>query len=177
MSLGLRHGQNYLVPYDPDWPRLFEQERLRLRSALPRDAIDIQHIGSTAVRGLRAKPIIDIAVGARTYTMAEQWLEVMASLGYDYPGDIGIPDHRIYGRDLVIRRFLVHVVDVGGTRWRQFIRFRDLLIANPKLAAEYEAVKVDAAKKHPTGMRSRYTEAKAGYIDEVLTEEFGRGQP
>jgi GrpB-like predicted nucleotidyltransferase (UPF0157 family) len=152
---------------------LFEEERLRLRSVLPAEAFDIQHIGSTAVPGLRAKPIIDIAIGARTYTMADDWQEAMASLGYDYPGDIGIPDHRIYGRDPGIRRFLVHVVDLGGTRWTQFIRFRDLLIADPRVAAEYEAVKLEAAKKHPTGMRSRYTEAKAGYIDEVLAQDSG----
>jgi GrpB-like predicted nucleotidyltransferase (UPF0157 family) len=173
MSLGLPQGHNYLVPHDPEWPKLFEGERMRLRSVLPAEAVDIQHIGSTAVPGLLAKPIIDIAIGARSYSMAEQWQEAMASLGYDYPGDIGIPDHRIYGRDPGTRRFLGHVVDFGGTRWNQFIRFRDLLIAEPRLAAEYEVVKQQAARKHPTGVRSRYTEAKAGYIDGVLAHEFG----
>lgn len=173
MSLGLPHGQNYLVPYDPDWPRLFKEERARLRSALPAEAVDIQHIGSTAVPRLRAKPIIDIAIGAQSYTMADQWQEAMASLGYDHPGDIGIPDHRIYGRDPGIRRFLVRVVDFDGAQWRQFLQFRDLLIANPRLAAQYEAVKLEAAQKHPTGLRSRYTEAKAGYIDDVLARRSG----
>jgi GrpB-like predicted nucleotidyltransferase (UPF0157 family) len=100
--------------------------------------------------------------------MADQWQDAMASLGYDYPGDIGIPDHRIYGRDPDIRRFLVHVVDSDGTRWREFLRFRDLLITDPRLAAEYEAVKLGVAKKHPTGLRSKYTEAKGGFIADVL---------
>lgn len=119
MSLGLPRGHNYLVRYDPDWPRLFEEERTRLRSALAGEAVDIQHVGSTAVSGLRAKPIIDIAMGAQSHTMVDQWRDAMASLGYDYAGDIGIPDHRIYGRDPDIRRFLVHVVDFDGARWRE----------------------------------------------------------
>lgn len=171
MPLGLPHGQNYLVPHDPDWARLFEEERRKLRSVLPPEALDIQHVGSTAVPGLRAKPIIDIAVAARDHTLADDWPDAMASVGYDFPGDIGIPDHRIYGRDPGVRRFLVHVVDAEGPRWRQFIRFRDLLLADPKLAQEYEAVKLDAAKRFPTGTRGRYTDAKAGYIDRVLAHD------
>jgi GrpB-like predicted nucleotidyltransferase (UPF0157 family) len=100
----------------------------------------------------------------------------MASLGYDYPGAIGIPDHRIYGRDPGIRRFLVHVVDVDGLLWRQFLHFRDLLIADPQMAAEYEAVKLAAATKYPTGMRSWYTDAKAGHIVRVLGKDSARNR-
>lgn len=99
MSLGLPHNQNFLVPYDSEWVRLFEEERTKLRSVLPTAAIDIQHIGSTAVPGLRAKPIIDIAIAAVHFAMADEWLNAMASLGYDYPGDIGLPEHRVYGRE------------------------------------------------------------------------------
>jgi GrpB-like predicted nucleotidyltransferase (UPF0157 family) len=168
MALGLPHGQNYLVPHDPSWARLFDEERWKLRSVLPTDAVDIQHIGSTAVPGLLAKPIIDVAIAAPSYTLADDWQDAMASLGYDYPGDIGIQDHRIYGRDPGIRRFLVHVVDAGGVLWRQFLQFRDLLIADQKQAAEYEAVKLAAATRYPTGVRSQYTDAKARYIVGVL---------
>src|SRR5262245_57563772 len=139
MTLGLPHGQNYLVRHDPNWARLFEEERVKLRAVLPADAIDIQHVGSTAVAGIEAKPIIDIAIAARSYTLADDWHEVMASIGYDYPGDIGIPEHRIYGRDRSIRSFLVHVVDANGPRWLDFLRFRDLLLADRALAIEYEA--------------------------------------
>lgn len=174
MSLGLPHGHNYLVSHDPDWARLFEEEAQRLRSVLPPAAMEIQHVGSTAIPGLRAKPIIDIAIAARSYTLAGDWQNAMASLGYEYPGDIGIPEHRIYGRDPGIRRFLVHVVDAGGLRWRQFLDFRDALMADPRLAAEYEAVKLAAATKHPTGMRHRYTDFKAAFIEKVLAGDSER---
>ena len=167
MALGLPHGQNYLVPHDPEWLTQFEAERARLRGALAAEAMDIQHIGSTAVPGIRAKPIIDIAIAARAYTAADGWQDQMASLGYDYPGDIGIPEHRIYGRDRDVRVFLVHVVDGDGMRWRNFIQFRDRLLSDRPLALEYEALKLDAAKEYPVG-RGRYTDVKASFIDRVL---------
>lgn len=170
MSLGLPHGQNDLVPHDRQWFFLFEEERRKLRLVLPPEAVDIQHVGSTAVPGLRAKPIIDIAIAATSYRLADEWQEAMASLGYDYPGDIGIPDHRIYGRDPDTRRFLVHVVDADGHRWRDLLRFRDLLRQDPTLAAAYEAVKEDAVSRHPTGPRSSYTNAKAEFIERVLAQ-------
>jgi GrpB-like predicted nucleotidyltransferase (UPF0157 family) len=169
--LGLPAGQNRLVAPDPAWALLYEEERLRLRSVLPSDARDIQHVGSTAVPGLRAKPIIDIAIGARGHTLADDWQGALAALGYDYPGDIGIPGHRIYGRDPGIRRFLVHVVDFGGPRWKDLLRFRDLLRSDPELARDYEAVKAEAAAKFPTGKRSDYTNAKSRFIEAVLHSE------
>lgn len=134
------------------------------------DAIDIQHIGSTAIPGIYAKPIIDITVAARSHTLADDWQDAMASLGYDYPGDVGIPGHRIYGRDRDIRRFLVHVVDVDGPQWKRLIAFRDILLDDPQLAREYESLKLEKAAKYPTGPRSRYTEEKASFIDEVLAD-------
>ena len=168
MTLGLPHGQNYLVPHDPEWATLFAAERAQLRAVLPVDVIDIQHVGSTAVAGIQAKPIIDIAVAARSYTAADDWTEAMAAIGYDYPGDIGIPEHRIYGRDRLVRHFLVHVVDANGARWRDFIRFRDLLLADHALAIEYEALKLDAAREHPVG-RDRYNDTKASFIESILS--------
>ena len=175
MSLGLPKGQNYLVPHDPSWRRQFEEERRRLRAVLGADASDIQHIGSTAVPGIHAKPIVDIVVAARSHTLADDWQDAMASLGYDYPGDIGIPGHRVYGRDGDIRRFLVHVVDADGLQLRRLIGFRDMLLGDPQLAREYEALKLEAAAKHPTGPRKSYTDEKATYIEEVLARRAGDG--
>jgi GrpB-like predicted nucleotidyltransferase (UPF0157 family) len=171
MTLGLPVGHNYLVVHDPAWADLFEEERRRLRSALPADAIEIEHVGSTAVPGLKAKPIIDIAIAARRCALADDWQGAMASLGYDYPGDLGIAEHRIYGRDPGMRRFLVHVVDAGGPRWRDFLRFRDQLRGDPLLAAAYEALKLHAAAMYPTGSRSGYTRAKAEFIESALARE------
>jgi GrpB-like predicted nucleotidyltransferase (UPF0157 family) len=174
MSLGARPGENHLAPHDPRWSTLFDEESRRLRSALPPEAVDIQHVGSTAVPGLHAKPIIDIAIAATSYRIADEWQRAMGSLGYDYPGDIGIPDHRIYGRDPGMRRFLVHVVDADGRRWEDLLRFRDLLRRDPRLAAAYQAVKEAAAARYPKGPRGEYTNAKAGFIERVLAQKPDR---
>jgi len=112
-------------------------------------------------------PIIDIAIAAQHHTLADEWQNAMASLGYDYPGDIGLPGDRIYGRDCDIRRFLAHVVDANGLQWSRYIYFRDRLRANSELAKDYEALKLDAAAKYPTG-RSSYTHAKSSFIEKVL---------
>jgi GrpB-like predicted nucleotidyltransferase (UPF0157 family) len=168
MSLGVPQGQTFLVAHDPQWFDMFEEESRKLRAALPREALEIQHVGSTAVSGLRAKPIVDIAIAATDHRLADEWQAALNSLGYDYPGDIGIPEHRIFGRDPGIRRFLLHVVDAGGQRWRDLLRFRDLLRQDPQLAAAYEALKVEAALRHAAGPRGDYTKAKAEFIERVL---------
>jgi GrpB-like predicted nucleotidyltransferase (UPF0157 family) len=82
VSLGLPKGQNYLVPHDPSWARQFEEERRQLRAILRADAIDIQHIGSTAVPGIHAKPIIDILVAARSHTLADDWQDALPRRRY-----------------------------------------------------------------------------------------------
>ena len=137
---------------------------------LPQEALEIQHVGSTAVPDLRAKPIVDIAIAATDHRLADEWQVAMSSLGYDYPGDIGIPAHRIFGRDPGVRRFLVHVVDAEGQRWRDLLRFRDSLRKDHRLAAAYETVKQEAASRHATGPRGGYTQAKAEFIERVLAQ-------
>jgi len=174
MSLGAPQGENYLVPHDPRWSNAFDEESQRLRSVLPQEAVDIQHVGSTAVPGLHAKPIIDIAIASTDHRLADEWQVAMSSLGYDYPGDIGIPEHRIYGRDPGMRRFLVHVVDAHGQRWADLLRFRDLLRRDPQLAAAYQAVKEAAAARYPAGPRGDYTSAKAEFIERVLARKPDR---
>jgi GrpB-like predicted nucleotidyltransferase (UPF0157 family) len=170
MSLGVPGGETYLVPHDPRWSARFDEEAQRLRAVLPPEAVEIQHIGSTAVPGLQAKPIIDIGIAATNHRVADEWQTAMSSIGYDYPGDIGIPEHRIYGRDPGIRRFLVHVVDADGQRWKDLLRFRDLLRQDPQLAAAYQTVKEAAAARHATGPRANYTNAKAEFIERALAQ-------
>jgi hypothetical protein len=102
--------------------------------------------------------------------MADEWQDRMAAIGYDCPGDIGIPDDRIYGRDRLLRRFLVHVVDADGTPWRNYIRFRELLLSDRALAVGSEALTVSAAKEHPVG-RDLFTRFKASFIARVLAAD------
>jgi GrpB-like predicted nucleotidyltransferase (UPF0157 family) len=91
--LGLKHGVNVLVDYDPAWATAFEAEKIRILSAVRDVALGVEHYGSTAVIGLRAKPIVDILLGV---TPLENWIKCkrpLESLGYDYAENAGVPGH------------------------------------------------------------------------------------
>jgi GrpB-like predicted nucleotidyltransferase (UPF0157 family) len=164
--LGLKHGMNLLADYDPEWPATFEEERIRILSAVSNVARGIEHYGSTAVVGLRAKPIVDILLGVAPL---EDWLKCKApleSLGYDYAENAGVPGHYIFGRgrDRNERTHLVHVVEFDGKSWRSTLAFRDALRSDGLLRAEYVRMKEEATTLAPKG-RARYNELKQSFIE------------
>ena len=168
-TLGLTHGLNLLVDYDPRWPAAYAAEKERILGALGDLVVAIEHYGSTSIPGLRAKPIIDILVGIRTQA---EWIACKApleALGYDYAEHAGVPDHFIFGRgrDRSERTHLVHVVEYGSTTWRDSLAFRDALRADPGLAAQYQAVKEQAIAQAPEG-RSTYTDLKGPFVAAVV---------
>jgi len=164
--LGLKHGVNRLVGYDPEWPLAFEAERTRIHRVLGNVARGIEHYGSTAVAGLRAKPIIDILVGVEPL---DEWIKCKApleSLGYDYAENAGVPGHFIFGRgrDRSERTHLVHVVEFESESWRSSLAFRDALRTHESLRAAYVQMKEDAVKLAPQG-RANYNEQKQSFIE------------
>jgi GrpB-like predicted nucleotidyltransferase (UPF0157 family) len=172
--LGLKHGVNLLVDYDPEWPAAFEKERVRIRSAVSNVARAIEHYGSTAVVGLRAKPIIDILLGVAPL---EDWIKCktpLESLGYDYAENAGVSGHFIFGRgrDRSERTHLVHVVEFDGQSWRSSLAFRDALRADELLRTEYLRMKEQATTLAPQG-RARYNELKHSFI-EHLKDRIGQ---
>jgi GrpB-like predicted nucleotidyltransferase (UPF0157 family) len=166
--LGLKHNQNLLVDYDPEWPVLFEKERERLQSVLPNMLRGIEHFGSTAVPGLRAKPILDILLGLLSLNDWVQCKRPLESLGYDYAEQAGVPGQYIFGRgrDLSERTYLVHIVEFNGQSWRYNLAFRDALRANRPLREEYLSIKQPAANMAPEG-RAKYNELKQAFFDKV----------
>lgn len=157
MILGLKHGINLLVDYDPAWPAAFAEERLRILSAVGSVARGIEHCGSTAVVGLRAKPIIDILLGVAPLADWIKCKDPLESLGYDYAQNAGVPGHFIFGRgrDRTERTHLVHVVELNGQSWRSNLAFRDALRADESLRAEYLRMKEQAVALAPVG-RGKY---------------------
>jgi GrpB-like predicted nucleotidyltransferase (UPF0157 family) len=167
--LGLKHGINRLVDYDPEWPATFELECKSIQSALSDVARAIEHYGSTSVAGLRAKPIIDILVGV---AQLDDWIKCkrpLERLGYDYAENAGVTDHFIFGRgrDRSERTHLVHVVEFEGKSWRSCLKFRDALRGNPALREEYLKAKEHAVALAPEG-RARYNEVKHSFIEEAM---------
>jgi tRNA threonylcarbamoyladenosine biosynthesis protein TsaE len=131
-----------LVEHQPEWAERFAREADALRDALGDLALEIEHVGSTAVTGLAAKPTIDIAVGATTLELPAEALERVEALGYEDAADDSRPGERRFRKGAEFpREVIVHLVEWGGPMWRDYLRFRDALRADDDLAHEYEALK------------------------------------
>lgn len=164
-----------LVPYDPDWSGLFDEEAARLRRLLPPDTLGrIEHIGSTAVPGLPAKPIVDMLVEVPDLqTVRTRIAPILERHGYEFfwrptsPGDADMAYAWFLRRDADGRRtHHVHMVP-PGSRYRDCVAFRDRLIADPAAAAAYAALKRRAAARH-AGDRRAYARAKGAFIGKLL---------
>jgi GrpB-like predicted nucleotidyltransferase (UPF0157 family) len=129
-----------LASYTSQWPDLYEAEVDHLAAALA-PVVAVEHVGSTSVPGLAAKPTIDIAVAVPDLVLPESAAAAMKQLGYHYGGDHGLPQRVFRKGECVPWRFLVHVVEHGGSMWRDFLAFRDHLRGNPTAAARYEELK------------------------------------
>ncbi len=169
MNLGLEHGINRLAPYSPDWPSRFTAESKKLNDVCRKYILATEHVGSTSIPGMVAKPIVDILIGVEALNDAEKMIPGMESIGYDYPGDIGIPVDRIFGRDPGFRKYLVHIVVVNSTRWNRYIDLRDALRQDTGLADENSKLKLAIVEKHPEG-RTKHTELKSEFIRRVLVQ-------
>ena len=164
--LGLKHNTNLLVDYDPDWETAFAAERIRLAEALGAAARGIEHYGSTAVSGMKAKPILDILVGVVPLSAWETCHDPLIGLGYDCAAQAGVSGHYIFGRgkDASERTHLVHVVEFQGESWRSNLAFRDALRRDAALRQAYLEEKQRAVGAAPDS-RARYNEQKQAFID------------
>lgn len=167
-----------IAEYDPAWPERFEQERTRLQEAIGEWAVAIEHVGSTAVPGLAAKPVIDIGVALEDLADALKCITPLLELGYQCCGEFGIPG-RIFFRKIVEdpipgqitdgvgRTHQIHMYQRGHEQFRWHITFRDYMRSHPEDAAEYAALKRDVASRHGDDI-AKYIEGKHDFIREVL---------
>jgi GrpB-like predicted nucleotidyltransferase (UPF0157 family) len=160
-----------LVEHDPSWAALFEEERERLAGVFDGRALGIEHIGSTSVPDLCAKPIVDVLVGLEELELTDEQIAAMARLGYDYLGEHGLPGRLFFRKDP--RTHHVHVVEHGGEHWERQLVFRDTLRSDPEERRRYDEFKRRlAAEGHP---RDAYTELKTPFIREVEARARARG--
>src|SRR4051794_36626547 len=156
-----------LRPYDPSWPERFAPERRRIEAALAAEAAGIEHIGSTAVPGLAAKPIVDVLVGVRGPLAAHPVVGGLVALGYEFLGEAGVPGRLYFRRRLASDAFNVHVVEHESDLWRDNLALRDFLRSDPDAAAAYAQAKARAAAAAPESLL-RYSDLKAGAVAELL---------
>jgi len=166
-----------IMPYDPLWPVLFLEEKEHLLACLPCELIGrIEHFGSTAVPGLAAKPIIDMLVEVTSLDeVRRRIVPILESQGYDYfwrPtwGDDTPPFYAWFiKRNLQGKRtHHIHMVESHFEHWDRLL-FRDYLIRHPKVAAEYQRLKIRLASEYPND-RVAYTNGKTDFIKRVMNE-------
>ena len=163
------------MPSNPDWPGRFELERAALEEAVGEWIVGgIHHVGSTAVPGLEAKPIIDILAAVRDLESARACFAPLASLGYLYAPYLPEEMHWFCKPDPVRRTHHLHLVPAGSQRYLDELAFRDRLRADPQLAADYAALKRKLAERHRDD-REAYTDAKGAFIRAALAGEAASG--
>lgn len=153
-----------LKDHDTRWKVLFEDERASIAQALGPLAISIEHVGSTAVPGIRAKPVIDILVTVERLRL-EDVQKDLEKMGYVH---VPIDDaERLFFRKGTPRTHHLHLVRHGGEEHRKHVLFRDRLIAHPEEAAEYQRLKEDLAQRFREDRRA-YSDGKDEFIAMIL---------
>lgn len=159
--------------YDPRWPEQFELLRSRIMPVLGSLATVIEHVGSTAVPRLAAKPIIDIDVVLHSAASLPEAIRRLGTLGYEHRGDLGVPGREAFRCP---PSDIPHHLYVHGPESREFIRhitFRDHMRANPEDAQAYEHLKRTLAQKYRQD-REAYNQAKTEFVETTLRRAQGR---
>jgi GrpB-like predicted nucleotidyltransferase (UPF0157 family) len=170
-------GPIVIVAYDPAWPTLFEQERARLAAILGTLVVTIEHVGSTAVSGLAAKPIIDLIVGMRSLAEARsRCIDPLQEAGYAYLPEYQswLPDE-LFFRKGVPWTHHVHVMEPSNPGWRRRLLFRDYLRAHPDCADAYATLKRGLATAFKDDIAA-YRNAKDEFVAQTMAkahEEHG----
>jgi GrpB-like predicted nucleotidyltransferase (UPF0157 family) len=168
--LGLESERVRLVPYDSRWPELFRAEAARLASAVAAaglPALIFEHVGSTAVPGLAAKPILDLAAGRPSEIAADAYLPVLQAEGWVYRGNSGIPGREFFRRGEP-RSHHLHLVEYGGWHWKRYLGFRDALRADSTLRDAYTALKRELAERYSDD-REAYIDGKTTFVEAVVS--------
>lgn len=166
-----------IVTYDTRWPRWYEEERARILARIGPHVHRIEHVGSTSVPGLAAKPIIDIMAGLRRLSDAGECIEPLAAIDYEYVPEyeVSLPERRYFRKGPPEgRTHHLHMVEAGSDFWNRVILFRNLLRTHPDTAAEYAVLKRDLARRHGRD-RDAYTEGKTAFIEGIMQHAGARG--
>ena len=168
--IGLIPGTVKLEAHNSDWQVLFDSEKQNLQKILKDLPLSIEHIGSTSVEGLDAKPIIDIAIGVKKLPSYDS-LKVLFLWFSEY----SIKEDSTPGEVLVRKSsdtatlFLIHIMEQNSTRYQNTIKFRDILRSHPDIKADYQNLKRSLAKKFSSD-RKKYTASKDAFINDILSK-------
>jgi len=154
-----------LASPNPDWKEHFEEEAGKLEEIFT-NLIAIHHVGSTAIRNIKAKPVIDILPVIEDLSAVAGFVKELDKLGYKYRGEYGLPGREYFEKGDLTHTHHLHVFEEGDREIDRHLLFRDYLNAHPKEAKTYSALKESLAAKYRTDPEG-YTEAKSDFISEI----------
>ena len=160
-----------VLPYDEQWRQDFLKIKAELSNALGQRIIGIEHVGSTSVQGLSAKPIIDIDVVIRDATVLEDVISALEEIGYQHEGNLGIIGREAFkydGKDHLQKHHL-YVCPEDSPELKRHIAFRDYLRTHPGAVREYSHIKEEGANLYPNDIE-RYMEYKSPFIEKIYAE-------
>ena len=167
--LGLKSGMVELLEHCESWKINAQNEIVCLKGILGEHAIDIQHVGSTSICGIHAKPIIDIAVGIADFENAKMLIQLLSEQGYVY-ADEDTPEKMLFLKcEGEKKTHHIHFVKYDGKEWNDYVNFRDYLNTHPKKAMQYDALKVRLCQQFSQD-RVQYTTGKHALISHLLEE-------
>lgn len=164
--VGLPRGVVLVLPANPAWAPLFHLFAAELLPRLPPSVVTVEHVGSTAVPGLAAKPILDVAVGVRANADPDEASQALENFGFLRRGDHDGPGlARNFGFELEerVRLLNVHMVTYTGPHWIGYLAFRDRLRADSHARDEYASIKRELAEQHSSD-RQAYLDGKAAFV-------------
>lgn len=167
--IGVEINNVVLKDYNPEYKKLFEQEKSILMDILGEEVIDIQHVGSTSITSILSKPILDIVVAVKDIGKISEIEEKLVRNKYIYKGIIDGPmDKYQFLKGNSIKRFChIYVTELNSESWYRFVLFRDYMNSHIEEAIEYERLKEKLARLYPEDRRN-YTKHKSKYIDSVI---------
>ncbi|MEI6808296.1 MAG: GrpB family protein [bacterium] len=167
-AVGLEQGTVRLVSYSPAWHILFEREKKTLLITLHGIVLKIEHIGSTSIPGMEAKPIIDMAAAIPSLDTVQKCIQPLIAAGYEYKGEYGLSGRYFFTKGTPHTHYL-HVVALGSDHWTDWLMFRDFVTTHREIADEYAVLKRDLARVYQSD-RDAYTSAKGEFISRIIRQ-------
>lgn len=155
-----------VVSYHSNWKEMYKEESGKIKNILNDIIIDIYHIGSTAIPGIKAKPVIDILVEVKDIEAADQYNHKMEELGYEAMGEYGIPKRRFFRKGGNKRTHHIHIFQVGNEEIERHINFKEYLISHLDKGQEYSKLKEKLINKYTYDVEN-YTNGKSNFIKEI----------
>ncbi|NOR45469.1 MAG: GrpB family protein [Candidatus Delongbacteria bacterium] len=164
--IGLEKGKVILVEYDKSWGVEFENEKNSIQRAITDYKIGVEHVGSTSIDSLCAKPIIDILIGIEHFDDGFECIHDLEAIRYESKGENGVQGRHFFAKGNP-RTHHIHMVEINSSFWNEHLLFRDYLRNNSDTRIRYSELKKELALKYVND-REKYTSSKSEFIQRII---------